>query len=82
MGTQFGEARPSSVTEVPFERQSALPVAVLSLRYDDRTGLLALGIPVGSDSQGRGCDLRLRESADPFRRDPGFAEPPQGWHGG
>ncbi len=43
LGTGFGEEHPSQVEEVAFERASARPAAVLSLRYDDRAGLLALG---------------------------------------
>lgn len=76
LGTEFGEQHESRVHEVPFERASSQPQVVLALRYDDRRGLLALGI----DLDGRGtCDeAALRQSADPFRRD-GYARPPAGW---
>jgi len=76
LGTEFGEQHDSRVHEVPFERAASQPAVVLSLRYDDRRGLLALGI----DLDGRGtCDeAALRQSADPFRRD-GYAQPPPGW---
>jgi hypothetical protein len=80
LGTGFGEEHQSRVEEVPFERASARPAAVLSLRYDDRAGLLALGIDVdGPRVSAR--DRWLRNSAEPFRRDGRFAEPPPGWPG-
>lgn len=80
LGTGFGEEHPSQVEEVPFERASARPAAVLSLRYDDRAGLLALGIDLdGPRVSAR--DRWLRNSAEPFRRDGRFAEPPPGWQG-
>jgi hypothetical protein len=44
LGTRYGERRWSSVTEVDFERNSSSPATVLTLRYDDRSGLLARGI--------------------------------------
>jgi hypothetical protein len=79
LGTEFGEAHDSHVDHVQFERASAQPQAVLTLRYDDRPGLLALGIDL--DRRWRaGADERwMRETADPFRRNPGYAEPPSGW---
>lgn len=46
LGTEYGETRASSVVEVPFERASARPERVLSLRYDDAQGLTARGIDV------------------------------------
>jgi hypothetical protein len=77
LGTEFGEQHDSRVTTVPFERASSRPAAVLSLRYDDRRGLLALGIDL--DGRHASEDAWLREHADPFRRDPGYARPPPGW---
>jgi hypothetical protein len=78
LGTEFGEEHASPVEHVAFRRASARPAAVLELRYDDRRGLLALGIDVDR----RGVDDRaLREVATPFRHE-GFAEPPPGWRGG
>jgi hypothetical protein len=77
LGTGFGERRDSAVVEVAFERAGPAPAAVLSLRYDDRPGLLAMGI----DVDGRRVADRerwTRETAEPFRGD-GFAEPPPGW---
>lgn len=46
LGTEYGETRDSSVVEVPFERGSAQPQRVLTLRYDDEQGLTARGIAV------------------------------------
>jgi hypothetical protein len=77
LGTEFGEARDSQVEEVAFVRARGTPDALLTVRYDDRQGLLALGI----DLDGRrwaSRDRRLREEAQPFRGS-GFAEPPPGW---
>ena len=79
LGTEFGERHESRVVEVAFERASAAPVAMLSVRYDDRAGLLALGIDVDGRRLASG-DRLLRETADPFRNDH-FAEPPPGWSG-
>jgi len=53
---------------------------VLTLRYDDRPGLLALGIPVDGLRPARD-DAWLRRTADPFRRDTAYAAPPPGWTG-
>ncbi len=45
MGTQYGERRSSVVDEVEFTRASPTrPSSVVSIRYDDRRGLLAAGI--------------------------------------
>ena len=47
LGTQYGERRWSTVTEVDFRRaNSSSPAAVLKIRYDDRAGLLSKGIEV------------------------------------
>jgi len=81
LGTEFGEEHDSYVTQVSFERASARPDAVLTLRYDDRPGLLALGIDVDGDRWARRGDASLRRSAEPFRADAGYSEPPPGWHG-
>ena len=78
LGTAFGEERDSRVQQVSFQRASARPEVMLSLRYDDRAGLLAAGVDLDA---GRRCadDARLRRNAEPFRRDVGFAPPPPGW---
>jgi hypothetical protein len=78
LGTEFGEEHRSEVQWVRFERASASPAAIASLRYDDRPGLLALGIDVDG-RRAASDDAWLRRTADPFRRNPGFAEPPPGW---
>jgi hypothetical protein len=78
LGTRFGEEHESHVVEVAFERASERPDAVLTARYDDRPGLLALGIDVdGIRVSSR--DRWLREAADPFRRDGTYSAPPPGW---
>jgi hypothetical protein len=77
LGTEFGEEHASAVRHVAFERASARPDGVLTLRYDDRDGLLALGVDPGAWVWSASEEAWLRESAEPFRRD--FAEPPPGW---
>ena len=62
-----------------FERASATPAALLTVRYDDRRGLFALGIDVDGPRWGA-RDRWLRESAQPFRSE-GYADPPPGWVG-
>lgn len=75
LGTEFGEQRYSSVGYTSFQRENAIyPSSVTELRYNDRQGLLALGIPV-DEAYGRD-DVSLRESADPFPRSR-FATPPR-----
>jgi hypothetical protein len=78
LGTEFGEEHASRVEHVAFERASPSPDAILTLRYDDRPGLLALGIDVDGDRVARANDRRLRERATPFRSE-GYCEPPAGW---
>lgn len=80
LGTEFGEERASQVHGVSFVRASERPAAVLTLRYDDRAGLVALGIDVDGRRWARD-DARLREEARPFRGSVGFSEPPPGWRG-
>jgi hypothetical protein len=76
LGTEFGEEHASAVREVPFERASTSPAALLSVRYDDRAGLARLGIDVDG-ALARRDDRWLREHAQPFRSS--YAEPPPGW---
>ena len=87
LGTEFGEAVGSSVREVTFVRASAsAPAVLLGARYNDRDGLVALGIDVDPDTCGGvwPCDqdLDLRQTASPFpvteRR---YASPPPCWNG-
>jgi hypothetical protein len=75
LGTEFGEARESHVVETEFTRaNAATPSEVVVFRYNDRAGLVALGIrldpPVYPDSE-----ITTRETADPFRANR-FASPP------
>jgi hypothetical protein len=80
LGTEFGEAVSSPVHEVEFARaDSTRPSTILGARYNDREGLLALGIDV--DGVAACCDEgRLRRTADPFPVvDRGYATPPPGW---
>jgi hypothetical protein len=78
LGTEFGEAHDSHVDLVAFERARAEPDALLTVRYDDRAGLVALGIDVDG-RLARRDDAWLRETAQPFRATPGYARPPPGW---
>jgi hypothetical protein len=39
LGTRFGEARHSEIVDVPFERGSETPDAVVQMRYDDFDGI-------------------------------------------
>ena len=75
LGTEYGEAVSSSITETTFERASSRPAAVIGCRYNDRAGLIALGIDVDGLSE-----AVVRRTADPFPVvDRGFAPPPAGW---
>jgi hypothetical protein len=77
LGTGFGEAVSSRVTEVPFERASQRPEVVIGARYDDRAGLVALGIDVGGVAM---TEAELRRGAEPFPVvERGYAAPPPGW---
>jgi hypothetical protein len=78
LGTEFAEEHESHVREVGFERASSRPETVLTVRYDDRRGLLAMGVDVDGWRAGLG-DTWTRQAAEPFRRDSPFAEPPPGW---
>ncbi len=79
LGTEFGEATWSLTHEVEFVRaNTSTPVLVLGARYNDRDGLVAMGVEVeprciGSDD----CDLR--QTADPFPVSHRYAAPPRGW---
>jgi hypothetical protein len=90
LGTEYGEAVQSPIYEVEFVRANpSTPTAVLGARYNDREGLLALGIPVDSyydqtcyNGYGYGGydEGDLRRTADPFPvTDRRFAAPPPGW---
>lgn len=80
LGTEFGEAVSSQIQEVEFVRATpSSPSVVLGVRYNDRDGLVAMGVnvdgvfPWPSDSD-------LRRTADPFPASPRrYASPPAGW---
>jgi hypothetical protein len=72
LGTRFGESHESHVGETIFVRADATPAAVSEIRYDDRAGLRAMGIPVGPAPR----DAELRATAEPFPREGRFAQPP------
>jgi hypothetical protein len=75
LGTEFGEAVSSEIRHVSFVRSHATqPSAVLGARYNDRPGLLALGIELDGPS-----DLALRQSANPFPQQRHYARPPADW---
>ena len=77
LGTEFGERRVSQVSYTRFERESPThPSAVAELRYNDRDGLAALGIPLRNPVTA--AELELRESASPFPDSP-YAPPPPNW---
>jgi len=86
LGTEYGEAVHSPIYEVEFIRANAgTPSVVLGARYNDREGLVALGIPVDRYYD-QTCyanpydDGDLRRTADPFPvTDRRFAAPPPGW---
>ena len=80
LGTEFGESVDSPIQEVFFARASAsTPAVMLGVRYNDRAGLLAMGVDVDG-YYSRPDDTYLRGTADPFpvshRR---YAPPPAGW---
>ncbi len=73
LGTEFGESRSSAASYTRFNRAANRPVAIAELRYNDASGLMALGIPVAPvPDEG---ELMTRETADPFPGDGHFARP-------
>lgn len=74
LGTEFGEQRYSAASYTRFVRAAGRPVAIAELRYNDASGLIALGIPVQPMPDDR--ELMLRETANPFPGDR-FARPPR-----
>jgi len=85
LGTEYGEAVNSRIYEVEFVRANpSHPGAVLGVRYNDRDGLVAMGIPVDSYYD-QACasyydEGDVRRTADPFPvSDRRFAAPPPGW---
>jgi hypothetical protein len=82
LGTEYGESVSSPIYEVEFVRASAYrPSTFLGIRYNDRDGLLAMGVPLDRDPMYCGWDDGdLRRTADPFPASGGrFTAPPPGW---
>lgn len=80
LGTEYGEPTHSPVRQVSFVRANASrPSVVLGLRYNDRSGLMAVGIDV--DEVWGPDDTYLRETARPFPVSTrgGYSTPPPGW---
>jgi hypothetical protein len=79
LATAFGERAYSPVQQTSFRRASSRPNAVLGGRYNDQSGLMALGV----DLSYIGCcqdDPALRQNAKPFpASNPPYADPPRGW---
>jgi hypothetical protein len=79
LGTEFGESVSSQVREVYFVRaSSSSPAVLLGVRYNDRRGLLAMGVDI--DGRYQVDDSDLRGTATPFPVSGGrYAAPPIGW---
>ncbi|HEY4179848.1 MAG TPA: hypothetical protein VGM90_23565 [Kofleriaceae bacterium] len=74
LGTEFGEQRNSAASYTKFERATDRPIAIAELRYNDASGLQALGINVQPlPDQG---EIMTRETADPFPGDTRFSSRP------
>jgi hypothetical protein len=81
LGTEFGEQSYSPVRQVYFQRANpSQPAVMLGLRYNDRDGLIALGIDVDGPAY-YGNDNYLRRTADPFpvSHHRLYATPPPRW---
>ncbi len=74
LGTEFGEQRYSAASFTRFVRAAGKPIAIAELRYNNHSGLSALGIPVSPMPDEE--EIMLRETADPFPGDR-FARPPR-----
>lgn len=82
LGTEFGEAVGSHVTEIPFDRANPTrPAALFGVRYNDREGLVAIGIDVDRWPYAYESEGELRRTADPFPKveRSSYAAPPRGW---
>jgi len=84
LGTAYGERRWSETRETTFRRANhSRPAKVLALFYNDRDGLLALGIDPGPPYyyDDDDDDHWRRWFADPFPEGRGrrYSEPPPGW---
>lgn len=81
LGTEYGEALTSRIFEAELVRaRPTQPSALLGVRYDDRAGLLAMGVRLDDDGTRCAYDEQdLRRTADPFPATRRFAPPPSGW---
>lgn len=81
LGTEYGEALTSRIYESELVRARPMqPAALLGVRYDDRAGLLAMGVALDDDRTRCAYDEQdLRRTADPFPAARRFAPPPSGW---
>jgi len=84
LGTGFGERVDSPAEEVPFVRQNwTHPSTLLGVRYNDRAGLLAMGIDVDGNGRYYEDEATRRRTALPFPNNQSrYATPPPGWEGG
>ncbi|MBP9084633.1 MAG: hypothetical protein KBG15_00885 [Kofleriaceae bacterium] len=73
LGTEFGETRYSPTQFTRFVRSSTRPIAIAELRYNDVSGLRALGIDI--EPLPSAAEIDTRETADPFPGDAHFARP-------
>lgn len=73
--TQFGERREEKVSHTTFVRKDKDPWEIISIRYDSRANLEALGINLNNTT------LMQRENADPFPASTKGCTPPPGWSG-
>ena len=73
IGTGYGREVSNRVTEVDFERASTAPMAILTIRYADRAGLLAAGVNLNPTTV-----VAMPSTANPF---PGASScpAPVGW---
>jgi hypothetical protein len=74
LGTEFGEQRYSAASYTRFVRAAGKPIAIAELRYNDGSGLAAMGILAAP--QPDEDEIMMRETADPFPGDR-FARPPR-----
>jgi len=78
LGTEFGEEHTSQVYTTRFDRASSRPEAMMRVNYNDRQGLIAMGIELDRRPW-RADDSSMRWSAEPFPRNESFSQPPPGW---
>lgn len=78
LGTAFGERRYSPVRNVTFVRANEnSPSRVIGIRYNNRRGLIAMGVDLTRHGSWR-REVAKRRSANPFPQG-GYATPPPGW---